>query len=186
MYVCGHLIIVNVEACTHLHALRSLHPLHWVTCVTKGEGTAEEQLKYSGCWWKYSIFVHGQVANFFFFSFSGGEQELPVMRCCWDLGRVQERGGLQDASSSCKCSTLVKVYCVHWEHDNCILDCAFGEHGRLGTAWLYIATWTASLYIENSLVPKSHPDFISAMQKNWEKAWEQNYITIGNGGLGRS
>ena len=51
MYVCGHLIIVNVEACTHLHELRSLHPLHWVTCVTtKGEGTAEEQLKYSGCW----------------------------------------------------------------------------------------------------------------------------------------
>ena len=51
MYVCGHLITVNVEACTHLHELRSLHPLHWVTCVTtKGEGTAEEQLKYSGCW----------------------------------------------------------------------------------------------------------------------------------------
>ena len=46
------------------------------------------------------------------------------------MGRVQERGGLQDASSSCKCSTLVKVDCVHWEHD-CMLDCRLRRRSEL-------------------------------------------------------
>ena len=26
--------------------------------------TVEEELKYSGAWWKYSIFIHGQFADF--------------------------------------------------------------------------------------------------------------------------
>ena len=36
-----------------------------------------------------------------------------------------------------------------------------------------------------SLVPQATPRFyLAAMEKNQEKAWGQNYVTTGNGGLG--
>ena len=158
MYVCGHLIVVNVEACAHLHELRSLHPLHWVTFVTtKGEGTAEEQLKYSGCRWKYSIFVHGQVANFFCLFLS---QVLSKSSQLWGVAEtwVAETWGEYRRGVVCrmlqahvsvphrwKCTVyignMITVYLiVHSENmgDWELPDCTLRQ--------------TASLYIENSLV----------------------------------